>query len=335
VPGDHTDPGAGPVALPDPTEGPPRSGDLALLVAAVCFGSTFLIVQDAVALVEPVPFLAVRFALGAMVLWPLARRRPGSPGELRDGLLAGAALLAGYVLQTVGLQYTSSATSAFITYLLVVFVPVLGFVLLGRRPHPVTAVGIAIAVTGLVLLTDPGGGGPGFGRGELLTLGCAVAFAGHVLVLGETAHRHDPIRLAAIQVAVVAAGCALPGVWMGGYRFPAPAWTAAVATGLFATGLAFVLQVTGQRTVPAARAALILLLEPVFAGVLAGITGDPLSAVQLVGAATILGAVALSELLPGWLDRRRRLGEAASDNDRSRRAGSGPASGHTPGGSVG
>lgn len=289
------------------------------MVAAICFGSTFLVVQDAVAQVEPIPFLAVRFLLGAAVLWPLARRRPSTPGVARDGALAGLALVVGYALQTIGLQYTGSATSAFITYLLVVFVPVLALVLLRRRPHPVTLVGIAVAVVGLVLLTDPGGGGQagGFGRGEVLTLGCAIAFAAHVVILGETAHRHDPIRLAAVQVAVVGGACAVPGLWLGGYGFPSPALTAAVATALVATALAFVLQVSGQRTVPPARAALLLLLEPVFAGVVASMRGDALRPVQLGGAALILVAVGLSEGVPEWLDRRVNTREAGPDNDRS------------------
>ena len=293
------------------------SGDAALVVAAVCFGSTFIVVQRAVASVEPIPFLAVRFSIAALALWPLARRRPSSPGELRDGLLAGGALVTGYVLQTVGLQYTGSATSAFITYLLVVFVPVLGFVLLRRRPHRITVLGIFVAVIGLLLLTDPGGGGGGFGRGEVLTLGCAVAFAVHVIVLGETAHRHDPIRLATIQVAVVGALCAGPGLAMGGYRFPAGALAAAAATAIVATALAFVLQVTGQRTVPPARAALLLLIEPVFAAAAAAVRGDALQIGQLAGGALILMAVVLSETLPGWLDQRVNSREAGLDNDRS------------------
>jgi drug/metabolite transporter (DMT)-like permease len=290
----------------------PRRGDLALVVAAVCFGSTFIAVQGAVERVEPIPFLAVRFLIGAAALWPIARRRRSHDHELRDGALAGGALLVGYVLQTTGLQYTSSATSAFITYLLVVFVPILAFALLGRRPHPVTLAGIAVAVVGLVLLTDPGGGGDtaGFGKGELLTLGCAIAFAAHVVILGETAHRHDPIRLAAVQVAVVGAGCAIPGAFLGGYRFPAPALAAAVATALVATALAFVLQVTGQATVPPARAAVLLLVEPVFAALLATVTGDPLTAVQVGGAALILCAVVLCEVAPEWLDRRVSAREA-------------------------
>lgn len=296
-----------------------RTGDVALIVAAVCFGTTFVVVQDAVGRVEPVPFLAVRFGIGALALWPLARRRSATPGEVRDGLLAGVALVIGYVLQTIGLQYTGSATSAFITYLLVVFVPVLGLVLLRRRPHPLTLLGIAVAVVGLVLLTDPGGAGEtaGFGRGEVLTLGCAIAFAAHVVILGETAHRHDPIRFAAVQVAVVGGACAIPGIWLGGYGFPASALTAAVATALLATALAFVLQVSGQRTVPPARAALLLLLEPVFAGFLASLRGETLTPTQIFGALLILVAVLVSETLPEWLDRRVNAREAGLDNDRS------------------
>jgi drug/metabolite transporter (DMT)-like permease len=298
----------------------PRAGDVALVVAAVCFGSTFVVVQGAIERVEPIPFLAVRFLLGAVLLWPFARRRPSSPGELRDGALAGGALVLGYILQTVGLQYTGSATSAFITYLLVVFVPLLAFVLLRRRPHPITLLGIVEAVVGLVLLTDPGGAGEaaGFGRGELLTLGCAVAFAAHVVILGETAHRHDPIRLAAVQVTVVGLACAIPGGWLGGYRFPAGAVAAAVTTAVVATALAFGLQVFGQRTVPPARAALLLLIEPVFAGVVAAFRGDSLDATQVAGAALILTAVFLSETLPDLLDRRVNSREAGLDNDRSR-----------------
>jgi drug/metabolite transporter (DMT)-like permease len=305
----------------------PRRGDVALVVAAICFGSTFIAVQGAVERVEPIPFLAVRFLIGAAALWPLARRRRSTPYVVRDGLTAGAALLVGYVLQTTGLQYTSSATSAFITYLLVVFVPILAFVLLGRRPHPVTLAGIAVAVVGLVLLTDPGGGGAdaGFGKGELLTLGCAIAFAGHVVILGETAHRHDPIRLAHVQVAVVGLGCVVPGVFLGGYGFPAPALAAAVATALVATALAFVLQVFGQTTVPPARAAVLLLVEPVFAALLATVTGHPLSALQLVGAGLILLAVLFCEVAPdlllrgrrGYLTERSARGRLLLDNDRS------------------
>jgi drug/metabolite transporter (DMT)-like permease len=293
----------------------PRAGDLALVGAALCFGGTFLVVQDAVERAQPVPFLAVRFTIGALALWPIAARRPSTPGELRDGLAGGLALLTGYLLQTIGLQYTDSATSAFITYLLVVIVPLLGIVLHRTRPHVTTVVGVALAVVGLVLLTGPGG--HGFGRGELLTLGCALAFACHVIVLGTTAHRHDPIRLAAIQVAFVGLACAVPGLWMGGYRIPGSALAAALGLGVVATAGAFALQISGQRSVPPSRAALILLLEPVFAAILAEVEGDGLRAVQLVGSGVILVAILVAEVTPALLDRSVNAREAALDNDRS------------------
>ncbi len=300
-----------------PTPDRPGAPDLALVGAALCFGGTFLVVQDAIEDVQPIPFLAVRFTVGAAVLWLLARGRPTTPGLWRDGVLIGIALLLGYVFQTIGLQYTDSATSAFITYLLVVFVPLLSWLVLRRRPRRVTLVAVALAVVGLALLTGSVGADGGFGKGELLTVGCAIAFGAQVVLLGEWAARHDPLRLAAIQVTVVALACAGPGAALGGYRFTGRALLAAVATAVVATAGGFGLQVYGQRSVPPTRASLLLLIEPVAAAGLAAATGDPLGAVELVGAAVILGAIVLSELGPGLLDRRVELGEASPDNERS------------------
>src|SRR3954463_15313881 len=88
----------------------------ALVGAAFMFGTTFVVVKDAVAEAGPVPFLAVRFLIGAAVVWPFTvRRRVAEPGLVRAGLLCGAVLCAGYIFQTVGLQYVSSSVSAFIT----------------------------------------------------------------------------------------------------------------------------------------------------------------------------------------------------------------------------
>ncbi len=228
---------------------------------------------------------------------------PPAPGELRHGVIAGGALLAGYVLQTVGLQYTTPATSAFITYLLVVFVPLLSFAALGRRPHPLTLASLVPAVAGLFLLT--GGADSAFGRGELLTLGCAVAFAAHIVIVGETAGRHDAIRFTCVQVTTVGLACAAASLTMGHVSLPAGALAAAAFTGVFATALAFAAMVWAQRVVSPSRAALILLLEPVFAAVLSALSGDPLSATTVAGGALILVAVVGAEILPPVLASRR------------------------------
>jgi drug/metabolite transporter (DMT)-like permease len=273
------------------------------VVAAFFFGTTFIVVQDAVATADPIPFLAARFLIAGAVLAALGRPRRGSPSELRHGVIAGLALLAGYVLQTIGLQYTTPATSAFITYLLVVFVPLLSFAALRRRPHPVTLISLVPAVAGLVLLT--GGADSAFGRGEVLTLGCAVAFAAHIVIVGETAGRHDAIRFTCVQVTTVGLACAAASLAMGDVSLPASALAAAVFTGVFATALAFAAMVWAQRVVSPSRAALILLLEPVFAAVLSALSGDALAAATIAGGSLILVAVVGAEILPPVLTSGR------------------------------
>jgi drug/metabolite transporter (DMT)-like permease len=341
-----------PLPIPqDPTATDrPWKAELALLVAAFFFGTTFVVVQDAIESVAPLPFLALRFLLAAALLWLLARRRPATPHEARHGLLAGSVLWAGYVLQTVGLQYTDPATSAFLTYMLVVIVPVIVWAMWRRRPSLSTLAGIALAVIGLLLLTGVVGGsgaadgsaaagGNGaagyvagrFDAGELLTLGCAVAFAVHILIVNQVTQRHDPLRFTFVQLLTVGAlstfGTGVDrtlavlradggdAAWTDGLHFDAAALAAAAFTGVFATALAFVAMVWAQRVVSPSRAALILLMETVFAAGLAWLAGDRLSGPATVGAALILLGVVAAEVVPLWrgtpaqsLDPRVKVG---------------------------
>jgi len=301
------------------SEAPPAGlalwrADVALVVAAFFFGTTFIVVKDAVGEVDPLPFLAVRFLIGAGVLAVVARGRPASAHEWRHGVVGGLALWAGYVMQTVGLQYTDPATSAFLTYLLVVVVPILGFVFLRKRLHASTGVGIVLAVAGLALLTGGSATDGGLGKGELLTLGCAVAFAAHILVLGQTAARHDAIRFTAIQLATVgvvsllvsAGGDVLAGETPDAVVFGGAPLAAAAFTGVFATAIAFLAMVWAQRSVSPSRAALVLLLEPVFAAGLSWLRGDSLTLASAAGGGLILVAVVVAEVLPTLLTHRSR-----------------------------
>lgn len=284
--------------------------DAALAGAAFLFGTTFLVMQDAVEDVEPIPFIAARFAIGAVVLAPLAvaraRRRPGTPvahtgGLWRHGAAAAVALAAGYVFQTTGLQYTTSSVSAFLTYLLVVFVPILSAVVLRRPPRTATAAGVAIAVVGLYLLTE--GAGIGFGRGEVFSILCALSFAAHILVLAEVATEHDVLALNAVQFGLVAVALAVPGALAGGYGFPAEAWWAAIYTGIVVNAVAFGLQLYGQRRVSASRTALVLMLEPVFAAILGYADGERLGVAGALGAGLILAGILVSEWDSNTLDQ--------------------------------
>jgi drug/metabolite transporter (DMT)-like permease len=269
-------------------------GALALALAGFLFGTTFLVVQDAVERASVFSFLAARFLLGAGVLWLVARRRPPVAGEVRHGVFAGLSLLAGFVLQTEGLQYTTSATSAFLTYMLVVIVPLIQAVRTRRPPTKAVVAGVALSVTGLVLLS---GGLAGIGRGEVLTLFGAVGFAVHIIVLGDFTDRYDPFRFTMWQVLTVGVACVVPGLFSeGGYRFDGGVWAAIVFCAVGATAIAFWCMSWAQKVVPEAQAALILLLEPVFAGVLGEATGEHLGVEGLVGAALILVGVVVAEL---------------------------------------
>jgi drug/metabolite transporter (DMT)-like permease len=272
----------------------------ALAVAALLYGITFPLVHDALDDITPFAYLFGRFTVATLLLAPAAvasiRRHPESRTMvLRAGLVAGGLLFGGYAAQTAGLQYTSASTSAFITGLCVIFVPVLDGVLRRRVPPPAVLAGVGLGVFGLYLLT---GAQLQLGRGELLTLLCAVLFAGHIVALGAYASRVPSMPFTVFQLGTVALLSFPPTAAGGVGTVTAFAIFAVVFTGVACSAVALPLQLWGQRRLSATRAALVLMLEPVFAGLAAYIDGDRLSAVQLTGAVVILAGIAIAELMP-------------------------------------
>ena len=280
---------------------------LALVAAAFFFGTTFVVVKDAVRDVGPVPFLGVRFAIGSAAAWLVARRRPVTPGWLRAGALTGVVLMVGYLFQTIGLQYTTATRSAFFTYLLLPAVPVLSAVVLRRPPTLITVAGIALALVGVFLLNDAT---LALGRGEALTLGCALAFAVQIVMLAELSPKHDTHRINAVQLGVVAVGCLVPGFFLGGYDFTFQAWGAAAYTGVAASAVAFGCMVWAQQWIGPSRTALLLMLEPVFAGIAGYLVGDRLGALGIAGALLILAGILVAELGPRFVARPARQSAA-------------------------
>ena len=270
----------------------------ALVLAALCFGATFPLVHDALGDIEPFAYLVLRFAIAVLALAPFAvliGRRQGVDRRVlvRAGLLAGTLLAGGYAAQTVGLQLVSPSTSAFITGLYVVLTPIVEAVVRRRWPPRPVLVGVAVAAVGLYLLT---GATLALGAGELATLLGAALFAVWIVYQGEYAHRLHPIPFTTIQLLVIALVCLPPTAAQGVGRLSGLALFAAAFTGVVCSALALSLQVWGQRRIPPSRTALILLLEPVFAGIAGYVNGERLGAVKLVGAAVILSGIAVSEL---------------------------------------
>lgn len=271
-----------------------RRAALGVFIAALCFGSTFVIMRDSVEAASPTAFLAARFGIGAVVLVAFAARSEALPkGIARPALITGGALLVGYILQTVGLQYTRTSTSAFITYMLVVLVPLFAAIWHRELPRLLVVVALAITTAGLWLLT---GGVDSIGKGEVLTLGCAAAYALHILFVNRWAGEFNPLWFAGLQLAVISVGCFVPGLVQGGYGFGWLAWRGALLTGLGASALAFALQIRGQRVLGPTRTALLLMVEPVSAAFIGYAIGERLGVGGALGAVLILVGVTVAEL---------------------------------------
>jgi drug/metabolite transporter (DMT)-like permease len=278
----------------------PLLPELSLLLATAAYGSTFVLVQDALERVTPVGFILLRFTVGALVLLPFgfARgwRRAGVAAERRDytrAVLAfGVIAFVGYWFQNAGLERTTTSNSAFITGLFVVFTPLIETVVLRRAPASNVVAAIVVATVGLFLLT---GADLSMNSGDLLTLGCAFFFAVWIYLGGRLSQRYDPVMLTALQLVVIAV-LAVPFAAVEGIgNIDTQVIVATIITGVLCSAVAFSLQLWGQRYVEPSRAAVILLFEQVVAGVVGYAVGERLGVAGYVGAFVILGGMLLAE----------------------------------------
>jgi drug/metabolite transporter (DMT)-like permease len=264
---------------------------LALVCAATLFGATFVVIKQAVAIIPPMAFVGWRFLIGAVALFALAI--PKGRGVWRDGLLAGIVLFAGYALQTEGLALTSAANSGLITGLYVVFTPVIAAAVARTKLSGWAVTGAGVAFVGLALLTVREG--IRFDAGDLLTVGCAAAFATHIVILSRVAVRHPVVPFTAVQLLVTAALAAAVSWWREGLSIPTvEVLPALLMTGLAVTAGAFLMQVWSQTIIGPARTAVILTLEPVTATLFAAwLLTERLTAQGWAGAALILAGIYL------------------------------------------
>jgi drug/metabolite transporter (DMT)-like permease len=271
------------------------------------WGWTFLIVKDAIAKMPVMDFLAVRFAVATIVMLaarPQSVRRISGRG-LWQGVVLGVLLGMSYITQTYGLRTVSPAVSGFITGMSVVFTPVLAWLMLRHKINGRTWIAVALALAGLAILSLHGWA---FGGGELLTVACALFVAFQVVGLGEWSPHHEAYSLALVQVgtsAVIMLLAAAPG----GIMLPPDlvTWGTVVITAVLATALAFVVQTWAQSVISPTHTAVILTMEPVFAGIFSVAAGEDNLNFRLIGgAACVLLAMLIAQLKIG--KRRRQAG---------------------------
>ena len=281
-------------------------GSLCLLIATVIWGSTFIAQSVGMDYIGPFTFQAVRSTLAVLFLVPVvylfdkdkkAYFKTWSDVKLwKTGLICGISLFIAGGLQQLGIQYTTAGKAGFITTMYIVLVPVLGLFL--RKKVTIAAwISVAIAVAGLYLLSCVGV--TEINKGDLLLLGCALGFAVQITLVDELAGSFDGLRVNCIQALVTAV---LSGITM--FLTETPAWDNILScwlplcyAGILSMGVAFSLQIIGQKHLEPTPASLIMSLESAFA-LLFGwlLLHERLSGPELWGCALVFVAVILSQL---------------------------------------
>ena len=270
-----------------------------LVLITMVWGITFLLVQHALTASGPMFFVGLRFAAAACIvaLFSMRRLRGITLLELKAGMFIGVSIMLGYGLQTIGLQTIPSSQSAFITALYVPFVPLLQWLVLGRRPGLMPSLGIILAFTGLMLLSGPGGASLNFSPGEIATLVSAIAIAAEIILISAYACQVDVRRVTVVQLST-ASILAFLMIVPTQEAIPDFSWLLlASAVGLGAASA--VIQVAmnwAQKSVSPTRATLIYAGEPVWAGIAGRLAGERLPGIALLGAVLIVAAVIVSEL---------------------------------------
>ena len=286
----------------------------ALVLVTAVWGYTFVPVQDAIAVFPLFGFLAVRFAISALALAPFAlgslRRTPRS--GILGGCVAGLVLALAYALQTAGLELTTVSSTGFITGLYVLFTPLLALALFRTPVPPVLWAGAGLSVVGLLLLSGVPGGSV---SGNMLVLGNALAQALQIALIERFAPQYDARALTFVQLSVSCVAFVVLAGARGELEWPASGtvWYGAVASGVFAGALGYLIATWVQARTTAARAALVFTLEAPFAalfGVL--LADDRLGWIGWTGCAVMLAGIVLAEPVAASALRRFLAGRAAA-----------------------
>ncbi len=275
----------------------PWMATLLLICVTAVWGWTFVIVGSAVAVYGVMGFLAIRFLIAGVATVAVWGRHM-TLRTLRVGATIGLILAVGYLLQTWGLKYTTATNAGLITGLFVVLAPIIDRVIYKTRLHPSAWAAVALSVVGMTLLT--GRLPTQLALGDVLVFGCAFAFGTHIAVLSHHSGRHDPGSLATAQMLGLAVIFVV--LWPLTEEIVAPpreVWFALALTGLVASALAYAIQTSAQQVLSTVKTAVVLTLEPVFAGLFGFIlAGERLTPLKFLGAALIFGAVLMSEVTP-------------------------------------
>lgn len=290
-------------------------GNLLLLLTSFVWGVSFIAQSKGVEAISPVTFNGVRSLLGGVVLLPViwfldrGKRKKGIPVQKLNktlvvgGVICGLFLCLASTIQTSGMVYTSPGKAGFITALYMVIVPIIG-IFLGKRPRPIILISVLVAVCGLYLMCIDSA--LTINKGDIMILVCAFLFSGHILAIDYFSPKVDGVKLACIQFFV----CGLLDIiWMFVYEQPRlepilDCWLSIGYSGIMSCGVAYTLQIVGQKYTDPTSASILMSLESVFATLSTvvlvalgwNLTGGALTSREIFGCVLMLGAIMLVQL---------------------------------------
>lgn len=269
----------------------------AIALATLIWGMTFAFIKDAVTTLTPFNFLFWRFSIASAILLILFWKKIKLTQSIfMHGVLLSIFLAGTVFFQTIGLRYTTASTASFITGLSVIIVALFESLLNRRFPskYLIGAALLAIIGVGFITLAN----GFQINQGDLWVLLCAFSFAGYILFAGQASHLHEPFALTFLQSLFLCVIAGIASVFTTGIMIPEQTnvWVSILFCSIFASIIAFLLQLQFQKYVSATKAAIIFSLEPVFATITAAIyLHEQLTLQFFIGAFLIFSAILLSE----------------------------------------
>lgn len=284
-------------------------GNLILLLTAIIWGSGFVCQSLGMDSIGPNTFNGIRTLLGAFVLLPviwfmdMGRKKNGVKEEyskknlILGGIACGILLCAASTVQTLGLKYTTSGKSGFITAMYIIIVPFLG-IFMKKKVGALTYIGAVIALVGLYMLSLAKTGFD-INFGDVLTLICAVLFSFHILTVDYISDKADGVKLSCVQFFVCGF---LNLVMMFLFEKPEPAvilscWKPIAFSGFLSCGAGYTLQIVGQKYTDPTPAAIIMSLESVFAAIFGAlILKEYMGVTEILGCIIMFAAIIIVQL---------------------------------------
>jgi drug/metabolite transporter (DMT)-like permease len=275
--------------------------DGALLFVTLNWGLNFVITKDALSNITPYMYLGLRFLMGALLLMLIFFRQLKTINreDIKAGLVLGLIVFMGFTTQTVGLTYTTPSNSGFITSSYVVIVPFVIFLMTGIFPGFYQMLGAVITFTGIGIITLSQN--ITVNTGDVLTLICAVCFALQIVFTERYVRRGNPINIAIVQVFSIGVLAMVIAVLVEPFPkgYSNGVWGAIIYASIICTAGAFAIQNTAQKYTTSTRAAVILCMESVFAGIFSFLLwGEKLKPRSLFGFTLIFAGVLITELFP-------------------------------------